>query len=350
MKYGIITFHNTLNCGASLQAYALCKYLRDKNYDCDIIDYQCDEIVRRELAFRRSANILKSVYNRMLVWPRQLKMIKLYRQLYERENMLSTIQYSKNNIREANKRYDVFITGSDQVWNTNITGGDLTFFLDFTDEKKTRIAFAPSVCEEWTDEEKNTISRLINRYLYLSLREDVGIEYVKKIIKKDITHVCDPTMLLSAEDWSKIAVLPKEKDYILLYLPKTGADKLAKTYSEKTGKKVIWVGTGRVSVNPSGPIAVTPQEWLGYIVNSSVVFTDSYHGLLFAIYFNKPVWTAYNGNRGSRQKSLYNILKIEDSVCVADTNHLSIIDYRKCNERITEFREASELFLENAFQ
>ena len=350
MKYGIITFHNTLNCGASLQAYALCKYLRNKNYDCDIIDYQCEEIVRRELAFRSSANILKSVYNRIFVWPRQLEMIKRYRQLYERENMLSTIQYSKNNICEANKQYDTFITGSDQVWNTKITGGDFTFFLDFTEDEKTRIAFAPSVCEEWTNDEKNTIGIFVNRYLYLSLREDVGVEYVKKILKKDITHVCDPTMLLNAEDWSKIAVQPKEKDYILLYLPKTGADKLAKAYSKKTGKKVIWVGTGRISVNPSGPIAVTPQEWIGYIMNSSVVFTDSYHGLLFAIYFNKPVWTAYSGNRGSRQNSLYNILRIKDTVCVNSTDHLRTIDYSKCNERITEFREVSELFLEKALR
>ena len=348
MKYGIITFHNTLNCGASLQAYALCKYLRNRKIECDIIDYQCDEIVKRELAFRKSGNILKNIYNRVFVWPRQLKMIKLYRQLYLKENMLSAIQYSKTNIKEANNEYDGFITGSDQVWNTKITGGDLSFFLDFTDEQKRRIAFSPSVCEEWSDSEKGIISVLINRYLDLSLREDIGIEYVKKIVSREILHVCDPTMLLKAEEWEKIAIRPQEHDYILLYLPKTGADSLAKSYSEKTGKKVIWIGTGRISVNPFGPIAVTPQEWLGYIMNSAAVFTGSYHGLLFSIYFNKPVWTSYSGNRGSRQKSLYNTLGIENSVYVDNTDHLSIIDYEKCNEKIATFRKASECYLIDA--
>jgi len=348
MKYGIITFHNTLNCGAALQAYALCRFLRNNGVDCDILDYRCKSITERELKFKKSSNIIKTAVNYTLVWPKQKKMNEDFLSIMRKEKMLSKNVYTPENIREANEDYDGFITGSDQVWNLNITGEDYNFFLKFVEDDKRKIAFSASTGEKWDLNNNFKVKELLGRYDSLSLREKSDCDFIKNSFYLDAKHVCDPTMLLSADEWAAIAITPNEKNYVLLYNPESGIEKVARVYAEKYNKKLIWIGTGKVKLGSHGAKTVKPEEWIGYFINASAVFSDSYHGLLFSLYFNKPVWTVYNGMRSNRQASLYEKLDIYNCIYSEENSFEKTIDYSQCNLKIEEFREESISFLMNA--
>ena len=344
MKYGIITFHNTLNCGAALQAYALCKFLRNNGVECDILDYKCPSIVRRELQFKKSANPIKTGINYLFVWPKQKKMNSDFLSIMHDEKMLSEVTFTPENIDRANSLYDGFITGSDQVMNLKITQNDYNYFLAFANDDKAKIAFSASLGERWNDSENKKVISFLERYSAISLREKNDCDFLNALGLKSV-HTCDPTMLLTTKDWKQISIIPKERDYVLLYNPESGVEKIATLYAKQTGKQLIWIGTGRVKLSKKGAKTVRPSEWLGYIQNANAVFTDSYHGLLFSLYFNKPVWTMYNGERSSRQLSLYNKLGIYDCVYSTDKGFQNNINYAACNTRIEHFREESAKYL-----
>lgn len=341
MKCGIITFHNTLNCGATLQAYALCKYIRNQGVDCEIIDYQCQSIVERELTFHKSSNLVKTIISYVLLWPRQKSVNREFLDFLNKENMLSKKKYSEKNIFEANKEYDVFITGSDQVWNTVITKNDFNFFLRFVEDEKKRYAFSASIGEPWKTSEYDEIFNLIKRYDYICMREKSDCAFLKEKWNVTCHHVSDPTMLLDGREWGILAKKPQESDYILLYNPESGIEKAAHEYSKIHNKKIVYIGTGKVKFGNKGSKTVLPDEWIGYFKYAEAVFTDSYHGLLFSLYFQKPVWTAYNGNRGNRQASLYEKLRIEACQYSCPEDLESSINYLECEPLLAMFRYES---------
>ena len=123
MKYGIMTFHNIPNIGALLQAYSLCMVIRSMGYDCEIIDYECDNIVKRELCYHPHPNLLKDLVLR-LFWHKSKKKIKLCQEYMRSKHLYSLQSYDKRNIIESNKIYDSFISGSDMIWNLDVTGYD----------------------------------------------------------------------------------------------------------------------------------------------------------------------------------------------------------------------------------
>lgn len=344
MKYGIITFQNTLNCGACLQAYALCKFLRNNGIDCDILDYQCESILDRELRFHKSSNVIKTMANYLLVWPRQKKMNYHFLDIMRQENMLSRV-YTTETIRTANDEYDGFITGSDQVWNLVITNRDYNFFLDFAYTDKLKVAFSASIGEMWKSEDNEKIISLLKKYNSISVRESDDAKSIEKLANISVNHVCDPTMLLQGNEWRKIAIKPRETNYVLLYNPESDIERIAKEYSGKTGKKLIWIGTGKVNLGNKSAKTVMPQEWIGYIAYADAVFTDSYHGLLFSLYFEKPIWTLYSGQRRSRQESLYDKIDVYDCKYSNDSGFDRTIDYKKCSSNIMLFRNESAKIL-----
>ena len=139
MKYGIMTYHNIPNFGAILQAYSLCKVINELGYECDVIDYECQNIVKRELEYHGSGNAIKLALHRVFSWPHVEKKIlqcqEFAKQYYSRE------KYTLKTIPKANKMYDGFISGSDMIWNLDVNGYDYSYFLDFANEGKKKIAY-----------------------------------------------------------------------------------------------------------------------------------------------------------------------------------------------------------------
>lgn len=346
MKLGILTFHNTLNPGATLQAYALCRYIRDQGYACEIVDYRCPNIVRRELSFHFTTNILKTVGSFVLYWPQQKQKIRESLAFLKNEGMLSPRFYDPQTISTADEVYDVFIAGADQIWNLKITEGDCSYFLPFA-EKGHKFAYGSSVGDDWPSELYLMIKEKLADFDALGVREWVTKELLQNEFGLESELVADPTMLLTPDEWSEFAAIPKETGYIVLYMSEEKTKIFAREYAARHHKKIIFLGNCGYSPKRSGHRSVTVHEWVGYFQNADAVFTDSYHGLLFSMYFGKKVWTCYGERRGERQRTLLNVIDAESCRIngMEQTDHY--MDIAQRTQRLDKYRERSQVWLCN---
>lgn len=345
MRYGIVTFHNAPNYGAALQAYGLCKCLNKIGFNSEIIDYRSNCIEDRERVFKKTGNVFYDLKEYCFSWKNQKKKIKKHDSFMLESNILSKESYNKTTITKANSQYDCFITGSDQVWNSRITCGDLTYFLDFANSNKKLVAFAPSVEIKWNKTDENLFLPYLLRYSSLSCRERNTCDYIESISKKKCEFVCDPTMLLKPSEYRKISIVPKEKNYVLVYYPNKALLDAAKTYAKRKNLQILVIANGRKEsdikkISPGGP-----SEWLGYIEYADAIFTNSFHGFLFSLYFNKKVSTT---NRGDRLNSIIQFLNGEN--VFYDLTLSSTANYEIINQTIDSFRNQSIKYLNNSLK
>lgn len=340
MKYGILTIVKIPNIGAVFQGYALCMKMRSLGIECEIIDYECVNINQREKAYHALKNPIKNVAKKMFVWP------ATRRRILDCENfaseLYSTTRYNKKNINEANARYDGFVSGSDMIWNLNVTGHDYTFFLDFVDDAKNKFSYASSIGEQWKQEDIQNVGMKLNRYSKISVRESDTCKLIQNQLRLPCTTVCDPTMLLDKTEWDKLVVSINDKNYVLVYFPYKEILEKAKKYAKKNHKKLVVLGETFPWKAYQHVQYKSPQEWISYIRNADAVFTDSYHGFLFSLYFEKKVWT---NNKGNRFKSLLEELELSKCWIENDPNFINIIDYERCRQLIKNKREYSEQYI-----
>ena len=342
MKIGILTFHNIPNIGAILQAYGLCQALRKQGYDCEIIDYKCQNIIDRELTYHPHRNLIKDVLLRIF-WLKNKRKIKFCQQFMKNAHMYSNLCYTKETIQKANDLYDVFVSGSDMIWNLQVTSYDYTYFLDFLDVNKKRISYASSIGSIWENRDIENVRRFLSLYQGISVREEDTCNVIKSL-GLECKHVVDPTMLLISEDWKKLASNISHKNYVLVYFPSIENLEAARSYAKRYNKKVVMLNWNIPWRNVINVSPYSPNQWLGYFLNAEAVFTNSYHGLLFALYFNKPVWT---GNYGNRIQSLLTKFNLENCMLKNDQLLLTSIDYDICNNKIAKLREESIDYINN---
>lgn len=338
MKIGILTFHNIPNFGAILQAYSLCTALRDLGYECEIIDYQCDSIIDRELTYHPHSNKLKDFILRNMVWPVTEKKIAACRRFMSDRNMYSTTRYDKNSIFKANEKYDIFFSGSDMIWDFSVTKSDKTYLLDFTFEDKLRYSYGSSCGDNvWKEQDMKTFLSLLKRYQGIAVREET-MRCKLQSIGLGSKLVADPTLLLKPEKWREIAKAPKTRKYVLVYFPTEKNLDAASRYAKKRGLKKVVLNWGIPMFKYLNAAPLSPQEWVGYVMNAEAVFTDSYHGFLFALYFNKPVWIGKTGNRFS---SMIDYLEISGVELDKDPLLSNKIDFNHVNAQLNKMREDS---------
>lgn len=254
-KIGVLTFHRAENFGAVLQAYALQTYLMQLGYEVSIIDYRCKAIETQYQIFNPSI-----LWSRKNIWISFCTYLRRFKHLRIR-------QIRKQKYVDFRNRYlcltkpmtkvgsihnlDVCIVGSDQVWNMHLTGGlDKTYFLDFPMRNDTkRISYAASserdphgLFHQYSQE----ISRMLNAFHDISVREPFLKDALQPYASCDIQVSLDPTFLLSKSDYLKLAVKPKESNYILVYHmhPTEQGTRLAEHIAEKSGSKVIEIYGG----------------------------------------------------------------------------------------------------------
>ena len=340
MKIGILTYHNIPNIGAILQAQALCQFIRNCGFDCEIIDYSCCNLIRRELTFHSSSNPLTNLLLRY-AWNKNKKKIKGCNMYMSNLHFVSLEKYNRQTIQNANLIYDLFISGSDMIWNLAVNGEDYTYFLDFVDNNKLRISFASSIGDVWTDEEKDKLIPLLKKYNSISVREE-DTNVILNNMGLLSHHLCDPTFLLEPDVWKKHSIKPNKKGYVLVYFPTDELISKAKLYAKKHSLKVIVISQGIPSFNVTKFSPNNPGEWIGLFEYADAVFTNSYHGLLFSFYFEKPVWTA---NYGNRILSILKLLNQNKCRLDVDYNMNNVIDYTDCRSRISRLRRMSQEYI-----
>jgi polysaccharide pyruvyl transferase WcaK-like protein len=334
MKYGILTFHNIPNFGAILQAYSLCFALRSLGLDCDIIDYTSDNISKRELQPVKTGNIIKDLILKLFIWPKTKSKIKECVDFMTTRNMYSDKVYNKSSLKELNNDYDAFISGSDMIWNLDITKYDWTYFLDFVDDTKPRFSYGSSIGDVWRQKDIPKVIEMLSKYALIFVREEDTCKLINNL-GIPCNFVSDPTMLLDSSEWNKLTYKPKEDNYVLVYFPTKENITAATFYARNHGKKVLVMNwalpiKGVSNISPKSPI-----DLISYIKYSDAVFTNSYHGLLFALYMKRPVWV---GNYGNRIASLLEFLGLNNIMIKNDVALSYTINYSSVTNKISCMR------------
>lgn len=223
---------------------------------------------------------------------------------------------------DLNDRYDYFIVGSDQVWNTDLKNE----FLQFADRNK-RVAYAASFgVSEIKPDKVEIVRKGLEGIDYISVREQAGAKIVKDLTGKEVPVLVDPTLLLSAEEWEKIMERPvwyRDEKYILVYFLSKLPDKIRndiKNLAEKYKLKIIDL-MDRENIDY---YCSPPSEFLYLIKNCSLMYTDSFHGTVFSILNKRPFVTCSREggmNMDSRIDTLLSMFNLESRKISKENNY-----------------------------
>ena len=344
MKIALLTIHAADNYGATLQAYATQRKLEELGHDVEIIDLHIDNPYSKAKG--------------MLLYPKHLKFEKFRKRHYHHlTRKYSSLEDLQNNPPQA----DCYMVGSDQTWNPVITRGQAkAFFLDFGDESAMRVSYAASFgMQQWEDTEwmkAHEAARLIGRIQKLSVRETDGIDILKRDLH--ITHaiqVVDPVLLF--DNYLELVGEEKEGNDLILYkLSNSEAFyQKAKIIASKLGVTPRSIGSIRKIKGVKCGYPEGVEEWIRRIAGAKYVMTDSFHGMIFSILYQRQfILYARTPKLISRMVSILSLLGIADRIVPGDasageikTKLLEPIDYQTVHERLVELRKSSVDFLMN---
>ncbi len=323
MKVGIITFQRADNYGAILQCYALYKYMSELEIEVEVVDYRNKYIERM---YRGIPNFRKNVF----LWLKQFvkryvnrKDMKERYYLFDRVRALLCFskRCSQRNASIVCDKYDVVFTGSDQVWNPQITKGlDDIYLLNFEGRFK-RCAYAVSLgAVEQAEFRTEKFKKSILEIDYCSMREQDASEFLSNLLNKKIDNCVDPTLLLEREEWKKLGEQSKlciDVSYVLLYFLDKNTDllRIAKYISKLKGLEIICINNEPIQDASIKYISnVGPIEFISLIENAEVVVTSSFHATVFSYIFGKEYYGILHPRTGSRVKSLIQNTGLENYI------------------------------------
>lgn len=292
MKIGIITFHRAVNYGAVLQAYALQKAISGLGAQAEIIDYRNRYIESCYDPYSFKGNKIKALMKMLLLGRLRTKKNRAFAHFSEKYMNLSNEKYEDSAaLEKAEPLYDAFVTGSDQVWNTDCADFDPAYFLTFVKDQKKKNSYAASFGFTKIPEgyEPEYIKRL-SGYRNISVREESGKEIVRQATGRDVPVVLDPTLLLTEKDWSAVAGDVPQKGYILVYtvLHSDGLLDYARRLSKEKGLPVFYLNDKSFENRDLTYIrGASPEEFLGYFRHADYVVTNSFHGTVFSAIFKR---------------------------------------------------------------
>lgn len=363
MEVGILTFHRANNYGAVLQAYALQKVLERLDTKPTIIDYVRSN--NDSSVFAPWSTYKNSIINcfTLLRYKKAQKRIQGFKEFRSKLYSLSSDSfYSCDELKKTAREFDAFICGSDQIWRTLDNNDQLrVYYLDFVrvnDAKK--IAYAPSFgVSNVSEQYKQFIRRLINDLPYLSVREKTGQRIICEATGRVAQVVLDPTLLLSSEDWSRIASPPRvDPPYVLVYClsQRRNFCDLVRHVKKTTGLPVVVISASVLNLIPDADHVIfdaSPQEFIGLFANATCVCTNSFHGMAFSLINRCPFWTTPHRVANTRLADLLNKIGLSDRQ-VDDAKKFPDapleIDYSKAEKLLDEARSNSISFLKNALQ
>lgn len=354
---GTLTFQNTINFGAMLQTYALCKKINDLGNDCEVINYINCNIVANEypLTINDITTFRKALY---FIFTNKYKkqQYDAFQRFYKKYIPSSKIIYTQDNKDQIEENYSKIIVGSDQVWNLHITKNDYTYFLDCIRDSKKKNTYAASFgySELPYDHEKQ--AQLLNDFASINVRESSAAKLVNRLTGRSANVVLDPTLLLSNNEWSSIVTNEYEfqlrKEYIFVYLIDRSPEviDIIKTYAKSHGYKVIMLHNYLKSISGFVNIrAASPEQFIDLVRKAKCIFTGSFHAICFSIIYNKDFFYTKSGNNAnSRLTDLLTWLHIDNrSLCKQNVMSESTIDYGIINKQLEQEREKSIQLLES---
>ena len=365
MRILIVTMHRGNNFGSALQVYALSETLKNLGHNPVVLDYIPRRINFRLNLGRMIKNLFlgKSLHGKYEALRGIMILVssqRQYNRFFKEKVNLTRPYYSYDELVNDCPVADIYMTGSDQVWNSFHNGGiEYVFFLDFVPEHAKRISYAASFGKERLDEwEISETTRLLKKYQAISVRESSALTILKNLGITNGVHVLDPTLLLSKEEWLKRIPKNKEQDkYLLIYSVepnKTDLIEYAKLIANRLNLKIYLVEWGlRKYPGVDKMLSLLPPlELMSYFANAEFIVASSFHGTAFSINMNKQFMSVAPKKFSTRAKSLLDLVSLSDRY-VEEGNFkieqaLSPIDYENVNDILSRQREISKSFLVNA--
>ena len=380
MKIGFITIQQA-NFGSVLQTFATSYILKKMGHQPVLIDYQYPTVYHRKNAMGREAkryvapllervwkNIFKISYRFLhgmplgqaayQDWAKKKSSTKFIEFL---DNVEKTeVAYDMDSIQMNPPIFDVYMTGSDQTWNPRYYANDYSFLLNFAPENKRKVAYAASYgTSEFYSQYADVYGKFLKRYDAISTRESTGIEITRQLSGIEAFHCCDPTLLLTKEEWLKFAEKgnPVKGKYVLVYIqayainPYPYADKLIKRIKNLIGAEHVIVLNSEIYEYAKGfrpMIGAGPKDFLRLFADAEFVVCCSFHSVAFSINFRKPFF-AISGNvptKDNRQSDIIEYLGLQSRVRgIGDPLPTSIdelkLDYSQYEGKIHAFRQQS---------
>jgi len=360
MKIGIITRWCSFNYGTNLQLWALYHFLKDAGHSPFLIRYYRSDFIHNLVP--------NSVYgNDEVSFMKYLAAIFcMPMEFYTRQigqftdqsfDVSPRIYQSGEELREHPPEADIYITGSDQVWNfwsqkidDKVRSDTHSTLLQFGADTVKRFSFAASFGNQTlADGYKEIFVESFRKFDYVSVREKAAIEVCKECGVADPEWVPDPTLLLSAQKY--LDVLPNDgqvipaKPYIFLYLLNNNLTAIehAKKLAESRGCELRIVGANLaygLSV-PGVTVSATVPQFVHLIANASYVLTDSFHGTAFSLIFNRQFANLPSPRRSAsdtRFQSIFERLGVQSRTIGDDFVLPDDLDYTAINKAFDTLR------------
>lgn len=366
MKISLVTIiDNDQNIGTYLQAYASAKTFERKGHEVELLNYYRKHHL--------TSNVIRSIWKANTNPLRGLASI-IYR--------LSTVAISKSVLKgflkrnaKLSRRYnsleeieknppqaDIYITGSDQVWNSHYNGGiEKVYYLSFAPKGKKRFSYAASIgMAHFPEHEKFETKSLLSKYTNISVRESSAVTTLAELGINNVEHVVDPTLLISNEEWMELAntdSFVKTEPYLLIYSVEDGRKDLIAEYAYELAKrmdlKIYMVTSGgfRDNIHLCNKTFhfASPEKFLNLMLHADFVIVSSFHGTSFAVSMNKQFISICPGKFNSRIYSLLDRLNLSNRIR-SDINsiqdELPIIDYTEINKCLQKEIDRSKAFID----
>lgn len=368
---GIITMHRVLNYGSALQAYALQEYLRKVGFRSTLINYKypneyhicnkktVDFTLKQKISIKKSNLINFFFYHTS----KQIASFnKFYDQFFHETN---EIYNSPEELKSRCPDFDLYISGSDQIWNPNNQNGDTSYLCSFRKKNAPAISFASSfTISELPEFYRNKYEKELSKFTAIGVREQSGVSILQDM-GLDGTICCDPTFLLSKEDYedlADIATIQINRPYILAYILNYAFNPYPKimdvidSLRKRTGLPVYFLlmnSIGDFSLLEKRISDAGPLEFLSLIKNAKYVVTSSFHGTALSLILEKNFYAIVpSEKRDGRINTLLEKVGCTNRGISVKQEIWSFedIDYRIVREKSAHFIEDSKKYLNNAIK
>lgn len=348
MKIGILTFVGTSNYGAALQAYALQRVLTQQRVQCEVIDYSPEVIRnmhepkgvfhRKGLKSKLAAPLMYLVYrNRMTLFDR-----------FYKHSMQYSPRVSARELPRLLEGYDRIVTGSDQIWNPELTNGDYSFFLDGLVDTTKKYSYAASIGTAYFPEAQQEIcEKMLQDFQLVSIREEGAARKLTQRTGIPVSCDADPTFLLKKQDWmpfvDKRSISEK---YIFLYLipeDKKTLD-MIRQFCKAQNCLPVLVRKGAKPIPGFRTLTkLSPEDFLTLIYHSEMVVTGSFHAMCFALQFEKPfrITQSRIAERTGRLTGLAAQLGLGDVLLKGTSSQMPQIHWPAVQEKMDAMRQNS---------
>lgn len=314
MRIGILTFHAAHNYGAVLQCYALQTYLQQCGHDVAVIDYRIPALLRVYKVFDWKRLV---AYSPAKVWHNIRRECSLLTARRNRWDAFETFIGQRLNLTPISAihdwPFDLILVGSDQVWNTKLTYGYSPYYWGTFDRPSQTVlaSYAASMQDSWAASEDATIASHLSHFDALSVREATVARRLGDIMPgKQVAVVCDPTLLLSANQWDGIATAPSiSEPYLFLYQvePEARTLSIARTIATELGLRLVRLSARVEDANDAEVVASAPEQFVGLFKHASFVVCSSFHGTVFSLLYRRPFYSIrMNTGKDNRVLNLLN--------------------------------------------